>query len=165
VRRILKEKIIAFLKQGMTPRDLTLAVALGVVLGTFPVIGATTLLCVVASFALRLNLPALQSVNWITSPLQLMLLIPFFKLGTALFGGGAVTVGLGEVIDMMKTDLLGTIGEFLFVTLRAVCAWGLVAPIATALIFVLLLPLFTRIHRDVIRMRLEPKPVQYDDVN
>jgi len=148
----------------MTPRDLTLAVALGVVLGTFPVIGATTLLCVVASFALRLNLPALQSVNWITSPLQLMLLIPFFKLGTALFGGGAVTVGLGEVIDMMKTDMLGTIGEFLFVTIRAVFAWSLVAPIATALIFVFLFPLFTRIHREVIRMRLEPEPVQYDDI-
>jgi len=164
VRRILKDKIVAFLKQGMTPRDLALAVAIGLVLGTFPVIGATTLLCIAASIALRLNLPAMQSVNWVASPLQLILLIPFFDLGGVLFGGSHVAVSLGDLIGMMNTDLLGTIREFLFVTLRAVCAWILVAPIAAALVYALVLPLFSRLHREFVRLRLEPEPVRFDDV-
>ncbi len=164
MRRILKSKIVAFLKQGMTPRDLALAVAIGLVLGTFPVIGATTLLCIAASIFLRLNLPALQSVNWIASPLQLILLIPFFNLGGVLFGGGHVAVNLGDLIGMMNADLLGTIREFLFVTLRAVCAWGLVAPIAAALVYVLLLPLFTHLQEEFIRLRVDPKPVPDDDL-
>jgi uncharacterized protein (DUF2062 family) len=153
-----------FLKQGMTPRELALAVAIGLVLGTFPVIGATTLLCIAMSIALRLNLPAMQSVNWIASPLQLILLIPFFNLGGVLFGVGHVAVSLGDLIGMMKTDLLGTIREFLFVTLRAVCAWILLAPIAAALIYALVLPLFTRLHREFVRLRVDPKPVRYDDI-
>ena len=164
MRTIVKNKIIAFLKQGMTPRALALAVAIGLVLGTFPVIGATTLLCIAASFALRLNLPAMQSVNWIASPLQLILLIPLFNLGGTLFGGGHVAVSLGELLGMMQTDLLGTIREFLLVTLRAICAWSLVAPIAAALVYVLVLPLFTRLHREIIRLRVEPEPVRYDDI-
>jgi hypothetical protein len=148
----------------MTPRELALAVAIGLVLGTFPVIGATTLLCIAVSIALRLNLPAMQSVNWIASPLQLILLIPFFNLGGALFGGGNITLTLGELIGMMQTDLLGTIREFLFVTLRAVCAWSLVAPLATGLIYILLLPLFTRLQEEFVRLRIDPKPVPYDDI-
>jgi len=148
----------------MTPRDLALAVAIGLVLGTFPVIGTTTLLCIAASIALRLNLPAMQSVNWIVSPLQLILLIPFFNLGGVLFGGGHVAVSLGGLIGMMQTDLLGTIREFLFVTLRAVGAWILLAPIAAALIYALVLPLFTRLHREFVRLRVDPRPVRYDDI-
>jgi uncharacterized protein (DUF2062 family) len=153
-----------FLKQGKTPRELALAVAIGVVLGTFPVIGATTLLCIAVSIALRLNLPAMQSVNWVASPLQLILLIPFFNLGGMLFGGGHVGMSLGELIGMMETDLLGTIREFLFVTVRAVCAWSLVAPIAAALVFVLVLPLFTRLHREFVRLSVDAKPVRFDDL-
>ena len=148
----------------MTPRDLALAAAIGLVLGTFPVIGATTMLCIAASFALRLNLPAMQSVNWITSPLQLILLIPFFNLGGVLFGGGHVAATIGQLIGMMQTDLLGTIREFLFVTLRAVCAWSLVAPIAVALVYLLLLPFFTRLHLEFVRLREDPKTVPYDDI-
>jgi uncharacterized protein (DUF2062 family) len=164
VRTIVKNKIIAFLKQGMTPRELALAVAIGLVLGTFPVIGVTTLLCIGAAFALRLNLPAMQSVNWIASPLQLILLIPFFNLGGVLFGGGHVAVTIGQLIGMMQTDLLGTIREFLFVTLRAVCAWSLVAPVAAALVYALVLPLFSRLHREFVHLRVEPEPVRYDDI-
>ncbi len=163
MRAKFKEKIIAFLKQGMAPRSLALAIAMGLVLGTFPVIGATTLLCIAASFALRLNLPAMQSVNWIASPLQLMLLIPFFNLGGALFGGGHVTVSLGELLGMMRSDLPGTIQEFLLVTVRAVCAWSLVAPIAVALVYVLLVPFLTRLHVEFVRLRVDRETARHDD--
>ena len=37
--------LIAQLKQGVTPEKLALTVALGLVLGIFPILGATTLLC------------------------------------------------------------------------------------------------------------------------
>lgn len=158
-----KEKIVIFLRQGMTPRDL--ALALGVALGTFPVIGSTTLLCVIAGMALRLILPAIQTVNWAMSPLQLILLVPFFKLGSSLFGGGNITVSLGNLLAMMKTDPLRTIREFLSVTLQAICAWGLVAPIAATLVFIVALPLFTRIHLKYVSIRTDGKLSHNDDTN
>ena len=153
--RLVKEKILDFLSQGMTPRDLALALALGVALGTFPVLGATTMLCIIAGTALRLNLPAIQSVNWMVSPLQLILLVPFFDLGSALFGVHAITVSLGGLLAMMKIDLFGTIRQFLVVTLQAICAWGLIAPVVALVVFSVALPLFTRVQVQYARVRTD----------
>ncbi len=54
-------------------------------LGTFPVFGFPTILCAIAAVALRLNLPALQAVNQISTPAQLALLVPLARVGARLF--------------------------------------------------------------------------------
>lgn len=151
--KLVKERLIAFLRQGTTPHDLALALALGVALGTFPVVGTTTLLCAGASVLLRLNLPAIQSVNWAVSPLQLTLLIPLFRLGSAIFGGNAATVSLAALVTMMQTDPLGTIGKFLIVTLHGIGAWALVAPPMGVLLYILAVPLISRVQIQYIRIR------------
>src|SRR5512145_1002136 len=74
------------LTQGVTPRALALSLAVGFGLGTFPVLGATAILCAVAAAALRLNHPAIQLVNFIAYPLQLLLLVPLLRAGAALLG-------------------------------------------------------------------------------
>jgi uncharacterized protein (DUF2062 family) len=66
---------------------LALSVGLAVVLGVFPVYGCPTLLCAAAAIVLRLNLPAMQLVNALATPLQLALLIPFHRLGDWLLPG------------------------------------------------------------------------------
>jgi uncharacterized protein (DUF2062 family) len=63
------------------PQDLALVVAIGCVLGTFPVYGVPTLLCVIAARALRVNPVALLAVNQLATPLQLALLVPFARVG------------------------------------------------------------------------------------
>ena len=156
----LKNRIIAFLRQGMTPHDLALALALGVALGTFPVIGATSLLCGAASILLRLNLPTIQSINWAVSPLQLMLLIPLFKLGSKVFGGNAVTVSFNALMTMMQTDLIGTIGAFLVVTLHGIGAWALMAPPAAAFMYFLALPVIARVQLQYERIRFDESSEQ-----
>jgi uncharacterized protein (DUF2062 family) len=66
---------------------LALSVGLALVLGVFPVYGCPTLLCAAAAIVLRLNLPAMQLVNALATPLQLALLIPFHRLGDWLLPG------------------------------------------------------------------------------
>jgi uncharacterized protein (DUF2062 family) len=77
--------------EGVTADTLALSVALALVLGVFPVYGCPTLLCAAAAIVLRLNLPAMQLVNALTTPLQLALLIPFHRLGDRLLPGACVT--------------------------------------------------------------------------
>jgi hypothetical protein len=62
-------------------QDLALILAIGLVLGTFPVYGVPTLLCVLAARALRVNPVALLAVNQLATPLQLALLVPFAHVG------------------------------------------------------------------------------------
>ena len=51
--------------RGMSPEAMALSIALGFVLGVFPVPGCPTLLCALAALALRLNGPAVQAVNYL----------------------------------------------------------------------------------------------------
>ena len=67
--------------QSTSGDSIAIILAVGLVLGTFPVYGCPTVFCLLAAIALRLNAPALQLVNQLSSPLQLALLIPFARLG------------------------------------------------------------------------------------
>lgn len=80
---------------GLKPEKIALLIAVGFVFGTFPVLGAASLLCAAAAIALRLNLPALQVVGQIVTPLQYALLLPLARIGGRVVGfypgiGGAV---------------------------------------------------------------------------
>jgi Uncharacterized protein conserved in bacteria (DUF2062) len=61
--------------------DIPMIIAVGFVLGTFPVYGVPTLLCVIAARVLRLNPVALLAVNQLATPVQLALLVPFVRVG------------------------------------------------------------------------------------
>jgi uncharacterized protein (DUF2062 family) len=67
--------------EGCSREKLALLLAIGLVLGTFPVFGLPTILCIVAALSLRLNMAALQVVNQLSSPLQLALLVPLARVG------------------------------------------------------------------------------------
>ena len=66
---------------GLSPASIALILAVGLVLGVFPVYGCPTVLCIAAAVILRLNVPALQLINQLASPLQLVLLVPLNRLG------------------------------------------------------------------------------------
>jgi uncharacterized protein (DUF2062 family) len=83
--RGLRSKLAAA-TQGLSPNKIALIVALGLVLGAFPVYGCPTILCGVAAIALRLNLPALQLVNQMATPVQIALLVPLARTGSWIFG-------------------------------------------------------------------------------
>src|ERR1700679_2208582 len=76
-----KRKAVLCLRLGISPRRLALTLALGFAVGCIPVIGIPTVLCAGLALALRLNLPAIQTANYIAMPLQLILIVPFVRLG------------------------------------------------------------------------------------
>src|SRR5580693_10789122 len=78
-----------WLRQGISPRRLALTLALGFAIGCIPVVGIPTLVCAALALALRLNLPAIQAANYLVMPLQLLLIVPFVRLGGWLFASGA----------------------------------------------------------------------------
>jgi hypothetical protein len=93
VREIVSK--LAAATEGLSPDKIALIVAIGLVLGAFPVYGCPTILCGLAAVILRLNLPGLQLVNQAATPLQIALLLPLARAGSWMFGhragfGGAV---------------------------------------------------------------------------
>lgn len=101
----IKNVIAQALYQGLTPRKLALTCAFGVVLGIFPVFGITTLLCFAAAFLFRLNIPVIQLVNYLVAPLQLILIIPFIKIGISLFELRRFPYSSDQLLFMFRNDL------------------------------------------------------------
>ena len=135
------EPFVALIKQGIAPEKISLGIACGIVLGVFPVLGSTTILCGLAAIIFRLNLPAIQLVNYMVYPLQLVLLIPFFHLGDLIFQVEPLPLSAQELISLLQSDLWGTIQSFWNTTLHAIVAWLLVC-----------LPAFLILHFIFIRL-------------
>jgi len=151
LERQVARPIIALLKQGVTPEKLALSLALGAALGVFPALGWTTTLCAIAALALRLNLPAIQIVNYFMYPLQIALLIPFFRLGEKLFGAPHLPVSVSQIYAMIHASVWNAVKLLWTTTWHAIVVWGLGAPVLVALIYVILIPLLRRLLRRQIR--------------
>ncbi|WP_373500431.1 DUF2062 domain-containing protein [Desulfococcus sp.] len=151
MRRLLQQKVIdpivKLLRQGISPEKLALCMAVGVVIGVFPVIGSTTLLCTVAALFLRLNLPAMQVVNYLVYPLQIALLIPFFHFGAWLFDIEPIPLSGTQLIAMFKSEPGETVLHLWDTTLRAIAAWGLVSLPAAVFLYYLLRLILRRSSR------------------
>jgi uncharacterized protein (DUF2062 family) len=141
-----KKKLIVFLKMGIAPERLALCIGLGIALGLVPALGTTTLLCTLAAFLFRLNLPAIQLVNYFVYPLQLALLIPFIRAGEWLFGVESIDLSLELIQRMMKADLWRTVLGLWSATMRALTVWLLIAPMIVALVYLVMTPLLRKLR-------------------
>lgn len=124
----------------MTPEKIALSVALGAALGVFPAIGWTTALCAIAALVLRLNLPAIQIVNYFVYPAQIALLIPFFRLGEKLFRAPHLPISVLQMQAMMRADRWVAIRLLWTTTWHAIAVWCLIAPVFVAVIYAILAP-------------------------
>ena len=114
---------IQLLRQGVSPEKIALTIALGIILGVTPVLGSTMLLYTLAAIVLRWNLPAIQLVNGVVSPLQFILLIPFYRPGAWMFRADASKISLGGVTALIREGVGHAAGTFWVVTMRALVAW------------------------------------------
>lgn len=140
------EPIKKLLVQGTSPSALSIGISGALVIGTFPVIGSTTILCSLFALALRLNIPLVQFINYSVFPLQLMLLIPFMKLGEKIFGLEKLNYNLTEIMRLINNSPLDAITLLWNVTLQAIGAWFIIAPVAALFIHLLL-------HRTIKKIR------------
>jgi uncharacterized protein (DUF2062 family) len=143
--RKLAVPLLNFLKQGLSPEKLALCVALGITLGLFPMLGSTTILCTSAALLLRLNVPAIQLINYFVYPLQLILFIPFLRAGEILFGESPIPLDLTLIFSMLQADLLGTIRLLWWTNVQGMAVWAMLAAPAGIGIYFILKQVFTRL--------------------
>ena len=145
IRNRVTDFVLSYLSRGITPGQLAIAVTIGLILGIFPMLGTTTLLCFVAGTLLRLNQPVLQAANYLVSPLQYLLLMPFIRLGEKILRTPPLQLSLSQIQQMIKTNLAAAIHQLWDATLNAIAAWAIVAVPAGVLIALLLFMFFRRI--------------------
>jgi uncharacterized protein (DUF2062 family) len=143
-KRRLVRPILDLLRQGVTPEKIALSVALGAALGVFPALGWSTTLCAIAAIVLRLNLPAIQITNYIVYPVQIALLVPFFRWGEKLFRAPHFPISVPQIYALFHAGAWIAI-KLLWTTMwHAIIVWSMIAPVFVGLVYAILLPLLRR---------------------
>lgn len=141
LRRKLVLPLFEVLKSGATPEGIALSLSCGVTGGMFPVPALTTLACIVLSYLLSLNFPAVQLTNLLVTPLQLLTLIPFIRAGELIFGTEPVALSLSQISE----DPVQAVQTFWLSIVRGICAWLVFLPPATLLLYALLKPIIRKV--------------------
>lgn len=114
-------------------------------IGVFPILGFSTAMNLIAGFWFKLNQPIIQSFNCLVSPLKLLLILPFIRLGEWLFQAEPFRLSLTEFSDRFFTDMATTSIEFCWTFVHAIVAWFICAPLIYACLFMLTKPLIRRV--------------------
>lgn len=139
----IRNKAAEWLRRGTSPRQLALTLALGCAIGCIPVIGIPTALCAGLAVALRLNLPAIQAANYAVMPLQLVLIVPFVRLGRWMFSFGPRDPLAAR--DLLHASPYIVVSQMGGMAGQALLAWLIVAIPTVALLTATLTPVLRRV--------------------
>jgi uncharacterized protein (DUF2062 family) len=147
LRRRILQPLFKLLSEGLSPSRLALCVAVGIVIGTIPILGVSTLICTLVALLFRLNLPAIQLAQWAMAPVQLLLIIPFVRVGEWLLRVPPQPLSLKAGAALMQQGLGPAVVALWDAILHATFAWALLAPVTIFLLNKILTPVFKRAAR------------------
>jgi uncharacterized protein (DUF2062 family) len=145
LQRHLVRPLLALLRQGVTPEKLALSVALGTTISLIPVLGVSTILCAALAIALRLNMPAIQIVNYLLTPVQLLLIIPLLRFGEWLSGAGRYPVTLESGLALISQGIVNAVRVLWDAIVHATLGWLVLAPVAAFALYFILAAVFRRV--------------------
>jgi uncharacterized protein (DUF2062 family) len=143
--------IVNLLRVGASPRQLAWSLAVGAAVGINPIIGSTTLLCLVVAFIFRLNLIASQIANHLLFPLQLALVVLYLRAGDALFHTKAPPLDTKELIHAMRIHPWATGHALWRWEWHAIIVWLLLSAIVVPILAHVLCPILTRVLHTIHR--------------
>ncbi|HTU64581.1 MAG TPA: DUF2062 domain-containing protein [Steroidobacteraceae bacterium] len=144
-RRRVVAPLLSLLRQGVTPEKLALSVALGAIVAVIPVLGVSTVLCALLALRLRLNMAAIQLVNYLLTPAQLLLIIPFLRFGEALAGAPKFRVTLESGLALISQGVVNAVRVLWDAIVHATLGWLVLAPFAAVALYVIFKSVFRRL--------------------
>lgn len=140
-QRRLVDPILRQLTQGISVEKIALTLAVGSALALFPILGTTTMLCLIIGIMLRLNQPLIQLVNGLCTLPHLLVIYGLLRMGEFLFGMPPTHVTVSEFLFRAHTHphiwvLVQTLWHdhgvvlhrMVIAAFHATVAWMLLAP-------------------------------------
>jgi len=146
LRRRLIDPLLALLTQGITPQKLALSIAIGAIVGIFPVLGTTTVLVTLAAAGLRLNMVAVHTVHYSMTPVQILLIIPFARVGEHLVGAPPQQLSIKQGMELISHGALNAVVVLWDAIVHAVIGWLALGPIAIVVAYLVLRWLLLRVR-------------------
>jgi len=145
LRRKVRDPLVAELRQGATPEAVSAAVVVSFAIAIVPFIGLTTVLCLVAGRLFRLNHVVMQIINHSAFPLQVLLIVPFVRLGETLSGSRHFALTPKAIIDEFNRSIPDFLEKFWLTGLHGLIGWAVTVPLACWLLHLILSRTFRRL--------------------
>ncbi|ESQ33434.1 hypothetical protein EUTSA_v10008879mg [Eutrema salsugineum] len=142
----ISEPLVQILRRGAEPKQLAFSAAIGITMGVFPICGVTVLLCgvAIASLGSLCHAPTVMLFNFIATPIELSLVVPFLRLGEKLTGGAHFPL----TSDALKKVFTGQASREVFFSIgNALLGWLIATPFVVVGLYILFLPCFTILVR------------------
>ena len=135
-----KDKTTALLKQGLTPKELSQSIIMSGLISTIPILGVSTFMITTVSFKRKLNLPVMIALSYLMWPVQIMLIIPFIRVGEFIFSVPRNHHTVEEIISSFQNSFFQTLSQLSFELLCGLGGWLFTAvPVAVVVYWVSLL--------------------------
>jgi uncharacterized protein (DUF2062 family) len=147
LRRRIVDPVVGLLKAGITPGKIALSLAFGIMLGIFPVLGTTTVLVTIAALIWRLNLAAIHAVHFAMTPLQILLIIPFVRVGEHLVNEPPQPLSIQAGRALIAESASNAAVVLWDAILHAMIGWLAIGPIAIYVLYRVLVPVLERVAK------------------
>lgn len=119
---------MAQLTQGLTPEKVALTIAIGSTIAMFPILGTTTLICLLVGVFMKLNQPIIQAANYGVTPLHIPFLYYSFRWGEQLFNVPHTRLEMHAMRRMLIEHPVQFLQEYSVNALHAIVVWAILAP-------------------------------------
>lgn len=128
-------KIKELFKQGLSPQKIAESIIVAILLTIIPVPGVSTLLISVVSLKRKLNLPIMIAISYLFWPLQILLILPFIRLGASIFEVPTSKHTLEEIMYLAQNNFFKMLGQLSFELLCGLGSWLLLVLPASIVIY------------------------------
>lgn len=152
-RRRLAEPIGRQMTQGVTPGKIALTLGVGSATALFPILGTTTVLCILIGIVLKLNQPIVQALNIVCVLIYIPFMVGCIRLGEILCGQGSSRPDIGAMVVLFRQHPGEFFARFGATMGHAALGWVAVAPFWAAAVYLLSLPTLRAMARRIGRRR------------
>lgn len=154
-QRRVADPIVAQLTQGLTPHKIALTVAIGSAIAMFPILGTTTILCLLVGIVMKLNQPIIQAVNYACTPLHLTFIFYAFRWGDRIFGTAHNRLEFRAMMRLVHEHPIDFLSRYSMTAVHAVVVWVVLVPFWATAVYYVILPIMRGI--DKVRMEAAAK--------
>jgi hypothetical protein len=135
-----KDKTTALLKQGLTPKELIQSVIVSGLISIIPILGVSTFMITTISLKSKLNFPLMIALSYLMWPVQILMIIPFIRIGEFIFSVSPNHYTVEEFVSSFQNSFFQTLSRLSFELLCGLGGWLLTAvPISVGIYGVSLL--------------------------
>ena len=146
-QRRLIDPIVAQLTQGLTPEKIALTIAIGSSIAMFPLLGTTTIICLIVGVFMKLNQPIIQTVNYACTPIHLPFIFYSFKWGERLFGAAHSRLEMRVMRRLLVEDPMQFARDYGATAFHAIVVWAILVPFWGLAVYYIARPILREIAR------------------